>query len=168
MASDTPGAADGMVVTFDFTLTLDGGEVADSTEGEMPLRFIVGQGQLLPGLEDAIIGMIAGEERDVTLHPEDAYGEWDEDALEEVDKSDLPAGTELEEGMPLEVTDSEGDTYDASVYEVRKDTVVLDYNHPLAGETLQFHVKVIDVRPASASELDHGHVHTDDGHVHHK
>ena len=68
--------------------------------------------------------------------------------------------------MPLEVTDTEGDTYDASVYEVRKDTVVLDYNHPLAGETLQFHVKVIDVRPATATELDHGHVHGDDGHVH--
>ncbi len=80
-----------MVVTFDFTLTLDGGEVADSTQGDMPLRFIVGQGQLLPGLEDAMIGMTPGEEREITLHPEDAYGEWDEDALEEVAKSDLPA-----------------------------------------------------------------------------
>jgi FKBP-type peptidyl-prolyl cis-trans isomerase SlyD len=166
MDTTTPSVADGMVVTFDFTLTLDGGEVADTTQGEMPLRFIVGQGQLLPGLEDAMIGMNAGEERDVTLNPEDAYGEWDEDALEEVDKGDLPGGMDLEEGMPLEVTDTEGDTYEASVYEVRKDTVVLDYNHPLAGETLQFHVKVIDVRPATPEELDHGHVHDDHGHVH--
>ncbi len=165
MDTTTPSVADGMVVTFDFTLTLDGGEVADTTQGEMPLRFIVGQGQLLPGLEDAMIGMNVGEERDVTLNPEDAYGEWDEDALEEVAKGDLPGGMDLEEGMPLEVTDTEGDTYEASVYEVRKDTVVLDYNHPLAGETLQFRVKVIDVRPATPEELDHGHVH-DDGHVH--
>jgi FKBP-type peptidyl-prolyl cis-trans isomerase SlyD len=121
---------------------------------------------LLPGLEDAMIGMSVGEERDITLRPDDAYGDWDEDALEEVATSDLPGGMDLEEGMPLEVTDSEGETYEASVYEVRKDTVVLDYNHPLAGETLQFHVKVIDVRPATPTELDHGHVHSDDGHVH--
>ncbi len=158
--------ADGMVVTFDFTLTLNGGEVADSTDGQMPLRFIVGQGQLLPGLEDAMIGMAVGEERDVTLKPEDAYGEWDEDALEEVAKSDLPGEMELEEGMPLEVTDTEGDTYEATVYEVKQDSVILDYNHPLAGETLQFHVKVIDIRPATPSEMDHGHVHDEDGHVH--
>ncbi len=158
--------ADGMVVTFDFTLTLNGGEVADSTDGQMPLRFIVGQGQLLPGLEDAMIGMAVGEERDVTLKPEDAYGEWDEDALEEVAKSDLPGEMDLEEGMPLEVTDTEGDTYEATVYEVKQDSVILDYNHPLAGETLQFHVKVIDIRPATPSEMDHGHVHSEDGHVH--
>ncbi len=166
MDSTAPVVADGMVVTFDFTLTLDGGEVADSTQGDMPLRFIVGQEQLLPGLEDAMIGMNVGEERDITLRPDDAYGDWDEDALEEVAKSDLPGEMELEEGMPLEVTDNEGDTYEATVYEVRSDTVVLDYNHPLAGETLQFHVKVIDVRPATPTELDHGHVHSEDGHVH--
>jgi FKBP-type peptidyl-prolyl cis-trans isomerase SlyD len=166
MDSTAPVVADGMVVTFDFTLTLDGGEVADSTQGEMPLRFIVGQGQLLPGLEDAMIGMNVGEERGITLHPEDAYGDWDEDALEEVAKSDLPGEMELEEGMPLEVTDTEGDSYEATVYEVKKDTVVLDYNHPLAGETLQFQVKVIDIRPATPTELEHGHVHSEDGHVH--
>ncbi len=166
MDNTIPPVEDGMVVTFDFTLTLEGGEVADTTQGEMPLRFIVGQGQLLPGLEDAMIGMTVGEEQDITLKPEDAYGEWDEDALEEVAASDLPGGMELEEGMPLEVTDTEGDTYEASVYEVRKDTVVLDYNHPLAGETLQFHVKILDIRPATPTELDHGHVHGDDGNVH--
>lgn len=159
MDRTAPSVAEGMVVTFDFTLTLNGGEVADSTQGDMPLRFIAGEGQLLPGLEDAMIGMSVGEERDITLYPDDAYGEWDEDALEEVAKSDLPGGIELEEGMPLEVTDSEGETYEANVYEVRQDTVVLDYNHPLAGETLQFHVKVIDIRPATRSELDHGHAH---------
>lgn len=166
MDNTMPSVADGMVVTFDFTLMLEGGEVADSTQGQMPLRFIVGQGQLLPGLEDAMIGMTAGEERDVTLEPGDAYGEWDEDALEEVAKSDLPGDMELEEGMPLEVTDTEGETYEASVYEVRKDSVVLDYNHPLAGETLQFKVKVLDIRPATPTELDHGHVHDEDGHEH--
>jgi len=161
-----PSVADGMVVTFDFTLTLSDGQVADTTQGEMPLRFVVGQGQLIPGLEDAMIGMEVGEERDVTLRPEDAYGEWDEEALEEVDRSELPEDAELEEGMPLEVTDTEGETFEASIYEVREDTVVLDYNHPLAGETLQFHVKVIDVRPATPSELEHGHAHDGDGHVH--
>jgi len=158
--------ADGMVVTLDFTLTLSDGQVADSTEGEMPLRFIVGQGQLLPGLEDAMRGMVVNEERDITLRPEDAYGEWDEEALEEIGRTELPEDVELEEGMPLEVTDTEGETYEATVYEVRDESVVLDYNHPLAGETLNFHVKVIDVRPATPTELDHGHVHGEDGHGH--
>lgn len=161
-----PVVAEGMVVTLDFTLTLSDGEVADSTEGEMPLRFIAGQGQLLPGLEDAMLGMVVNEEREITLRPEDAYGEWDEEALEEIDRSELPEDVELEEGMPLEVTDTEGETYEASVYEVRANSVVLDYNHPLAGETLNFHVKVIDVRPATPSELKHGHVHGGDGHGH--
>ena len=166
MKDTKPAVADGMVVTFDFTLRLSEDEIADTTQGQMPLRFVVGQGQLLPGLEDAMIGMVVGEERQVTLKPEDAYGEWDEDALEEVAISDLPEGADLEEGMPLEVTDSEGETYEASVYEVRDETVILDYNHPLAGETLQFEVKVVDIRPATPSELSHGHVHTGDGHVH--
>ncbi len=166
MDKSKPTVADGMVVTLDFTLTLSDGEVADSTQGEMPLRFVVGQGQLLPGLEDALIGMAVNEERDITLRPEDAYGEWDEEALEEVALSELPEDVELEEGMPLEVTDTEGETYEANVYEVREDSVILDYNHPLAGETLSFHVKVIDVRPATPIELEHGHVHEGNGHGH--
>jgi FKBP-type peptidyl-prolyl cis-trans isomerase SlyD len=166
MGISMPAVAEGMVVTLDFTLTLGDGEVADSTQGEMPLRFVVGQGQLLPGLEDAMIGMVVSEERDITLRPEDAYGEWDEEALEVIPLSDLPEGVELEEGMPLEVTDTEGESYEANVYEVREDSVVLDYNHPLAGETLNFHVKVIDIRPATPSELEHGHVHEGNGHGH--
>ncbi len=166
MEKSMPVVADGMVVTLDFTLTLTDGEVADSTQDDMPLRFVVGQGQLLPGLEDAMIGMVVNEERQITLRPEDAYGEWDEEALEEISRSELPEDVELEEGMPLEVTDTEGDTYEASVYEIRDDSVVLDYNHPLAGETLNFHVKVIDIRPATPSELEHGHVHDGNGHGH--
>lgn len=166
MKDTKPAVADGMVVTFDFTLRLEDDEIADTTEGQMPLRFVVGQGQLLPALEDAMIGMVVGEARQITIKPEDAYGEWDEDALEEVALSDLPDDAELEEGAALEVTDSEGETYEATVYEVGKDTVTLDYNHPLAGETLQFAVKVIDIRPATPSELEHGHVHGEDGHAH--
>lgn len=166
MKDTKPAVADGMVVTFDFTLRLDDDEIADTTEGQMPLRFVVGQGQLLPALEDAMIGMVVGEQRQITIKPEDAYGEWDEDALEEVALSDLPEDVDLEEGAALEVTDNEGETYEATVYEIGKESVTLDYNHPLAGETLQFAVKVIDIRPATPTELEHGHVHTEDGHVH--
>ena len=166
MADTTLGVADGMVVTFDFTLRLNEDEIADTTQGQMPLRFLVGSGQLLPSLEDAMIGMVAGEQRQITLKPEDAYGDWDEDALEEIAISELPEGADLEEGMPIEVTDSEGEVYEASVYEVRGDKVILDYNHPLAGETLAFDVKVIDIRPATPDEMSHGHVHGEDGHAH--
>jgi len=127
---------DGMVVTIDFTLTLDDGQVADTTQGDMPLRYLVGSGQLLPGLEDALMGLQMGDERDITLAPADAYGEWDEEALEEIDRSEFPEEMELEEGLPIEITDSEGETYEASVHELRDDVVVLDYNHPFVGEML--------------------------------
>lgn len=157
---------DGMVVTIDFTLTLDDGQVADTTQGDMPLRFLAGSGQLLPGLEDALMGLQVGDEREITLAPADGYGEWDEDALEEIERSEFPEDMELEEGLPIEITDSEGETYEASVHELRDDVVVLDYNHPLAGETLQFHVKILDIRPATKAELDHGHAHGGGEHHH--
>jgi hypothetical protein len=139
---------DGMVVTLDFTLTLTDGEVADSTQGEMPLRFVVGQGQLLPGLEDAMIGMGVNEERDITLRPEDAYGEWDEDALEEIALDELPEGVELEEDAP-EVTDTEGET-GGQRHEVRGDGRLTTI--PARCETLTSGDDVLPRR-----ELEHTH-----------
>lgn len=166
MTDGKPAIRENMVVTLDYTLTLDNGEVADSTQDGMPLRFLAGSGELLPAFEDALIGLTAGDELNLTLSPEDGYGEYDEEAFEEVSIENFPSREGLEPGTAIGVRDSDGETYPAYISEVHEDTVILDYNHPLAGETLHFHVTVLDVRPATAEELEHGHSHGDDGHVH--
>jgi FKBP-type peptidyl-prolyl cis-trans isomerase SlyD len=159
--------AENMVITLDYTLTLDSGEIADTTQDRMPLRFLAGHGALLPAFEDALIGLAAGEERAITLAPIDAYGEFDPDAFEEVPLDAFPSDGKLQVGTVIGVHDADGDVYEAYVNEVRKDSVLLDYNHPLAGETLHFRVTVLDVRPATPEELEHGHAHGDDhGHGH--
>ena len=155
------------VVTVDYTLTLEDGEVVESTQGGMPLRFLAGNDEILPVLEDALMGLSVGDELNIVIDPEDGYGEYDEDAFEEVPLDSFPADEKLEPGMPIGVEDDSGEIFEATVSEVRPDTVVLDFNHPLAGETLHFKVKVIDTRPATAEELAHGHVHDEDGHHHH-
>ncbi len=155
-----------MVVTLDYTLRLEDGEMVESTHGSMPLRFLTGHDEILPALEDALFGLAVGDETAVTVLPDDAYGEYDPEAYEEVPMDQFPASEALEPGMPIGVQDSSGEMYRAYVSEVRPDVIVLDFNHPLAGETLHFQVRVIDLRPATAEELEHGHTHGGDGHRH--
>jgi FKBP-type peptidyl-prolyl cis-trans isomerase SlyD len=166
MSQSETTIAPNMVVTLDYTLTLDNGEVADTTQDRMPLRFLAGHAGLLPAFEDALMGLATGDESEITLAPEDAYGEFDPDAFEEVPIDAFPKDGHLQVGTVIGVHDADGDVYEAHVNEVRQDTVLLDYNHPLAGETLHFRVTVLDVRPATPEELEHGHAHGD-GHGHH-
>ena len=155
-----------MVVTIDYVLTLEDGDMVESTWEGMPLRFLAGHDEILPGLEEALAGMAVGDETAVTLEPEDGYGDYDPEAFEEVPADQFPATENLEPGMPIGVQDASGEMYQAFIAEVRPDTIVLDFNHPLAGETLRFQVKVIDGRAATAEELEHGHTHDGDGHEH--
>jgi FKBP-type peptidyl-prolyl cis-trans isomerase SlyD len=155
-----------MVVTIDYVLTLEDGDMVESTKEGMPLRFLAGHDEILPGLEEALAGMAVGDETAVTLEPEDGYGDYDPEAFEEVPVDQFPATENLEPGMPIGVQDASGEMYQAFIAEVRPDTIVLDFNHPLAGETLHFQVKVIDLRAATAEELEHGHTHDGDGHEH--
>jgi FKBP-type peptidyl-prolyl cis-trans isomerase SlyD len=156
-----------MVVTVDYILTLENGEVVEDTHEGMPMRFLVGHDEILPALEDALFGLAAGDETTVTIASDDAYGDYDPDAFEDVPVDAFPATENIEPGMPIGVHDESGEQFQAFVSEVRADTIVLDFNHPLAGETLHFQVKVIDLRRATAEELDHGHVHDED-HGHHE
>ena len=153
-----------MVVTVDYVLTLANGEVVEDTHTGMPMRFLAGRDEILPALEDALFGLAVGDETAVTLAPDDAYGAYDPDAFEDAPVDAFPATENIEPGMPVGVQDESGEMHQAFVSEVRADTIVLDFNHPLAGETLHFQVKVIDLRPATAEELDHGHVHGDGHH----
>ncbi|MCL4271358.1 MAG: peptidylprolyl isomerase [Anaerolineales bacterium] len=163
MAKDT--VQDGLVVSMDYKLTVDG-QVLDSSDEAGPLQFLVGYGNIIPGLENEMMGMKIGDSKEVTVQPEDGYGEFDDEAFMEVPRSEFPADMQLEEGLELHVTDQDGNHQAAYVAEFDDKNVKLDFNHPLAGAVLNFHVKVIALREPTAEELDHGHVH-EDGHHHH-
>ena len=159
MADTNLKVADGLVVGLDYVLRLDDGEVIDSSKDQEPLEFLQGQRQIVPGLEQSLYGMMLGDEKDVEVAPADAYGESDPDAFELVARDVFPPDLSLTPGMGLRMRDGSGQALDAYVADIRPDGVLLDFNHPLAGETLYFQVKIAALRPATAEELSHGHVH---------
>lgn len=152
----------GVVVKLEYTLLIDE-EMVESTDDEGPIEFLQGFGEIIPGLEDALYGMSVGQEKDVSVDPEDGYGEYDDQGLEEVPLDIFPDDMDLSLGMPVELYDEEADeTVEGYIAEIRTSTVVVDMNHPLAGETLNFHVKVVGLRSPTAEELAHGHAHSPD------
>lgn len=153
--------ADDVVVSIDYTLTVDG-EVVDSTEGDDPLQFLQGHQNIIPGLEKALTGMKIGESKKVVVDPEDAYGQVDPENVIEVPRDEFPDEIPLEPGIELEVKNADGEELSATIIAITGDTVKLDFNHPLAGKKLTFDVEVIDLREASEEELTHGHVHFED------
>jgi FKBP-type peptidyl-prolyl cis-trans isomerase SlyD len=164
MANTKLTVADGMVVSLDYTLRLDDGEEIDASTEQEPLEFLQGLGEIIPGLEQALYGMGIGEEKEVVVSPEEGYGDIDPEAFEEVPRNVFPDDLKLEPGMELHMRDADsGEQFEAYVSEVRRSSVLLDFNHPLAGETLHFRVKIAMLRPATHEELAHGHVHDEDG-----
>ncbi len=150
---------DGVVVSLAYVLTVDGEEIARTEPGET-MDYLHGAENIVPGLEAALAGKKVGDKFSVTLEAGDAYGEYDEDNVEELDREDVPQADELEKGMVIEVEDEEGFVYLAFVREVSADTVTLDYNPPLAGKTLTYQVEVLAIREADDEELAHGHPHS--------
>lgn len=157
----------GLVVTLQYKLFLDNDEFIEESAADDPLVYLHGYENIIPGLEKALEGLAVGDEKVVTVSAEDAYGEYDDEGVMEVPAEDLPTDLEAEEGMVLQITDRDGEASLAEIIEIADDgAIVLDFNHPLAGEDLKFEVKILDIRPASETELAHGHVH-DGGHHHH-
>ncbi len=150
---------DGMVVGLHYTLRLDDGEVVDTSAGRSPLEFLQGEGQIIPGLEQELYGMSIGEEKQVTVAPADAYGLRDPNALELVPFDVFPPDLELSEGMRLHMRNQAGQVFTVSVAELQEEGALIDFNHPLAGETLYFDVKIATLRAATPEELAHGHSH---------
>jgi len=146
------------VVSLEYTLTVDG-EVVDSSEGHEPIQFIQGQGHIIPGLEKAIYGMTTGESKEVNVAPAEGYGEEDPNAFLEIPKSEFPPEIPVEVGTPLQLRDHQGQVFEAIIAEVKEDSAVLNFNHPLAGKTLNFQIKVVGIREATPEEIAHGHVH---------
>ena len=149
------------IATVHYTGTLPGsGEVFDSSEGRDPLSFLVGHKQMIPGFEEELMGAEKGERRTFTLEPDRAYGQKMEEAIQTIPK-EMFGDIAPEVGMTLM-----SDVGPFNVTAVDGDTITVDFNHKLAGETLEFSVEVVDVRPASEEELSHGHAHGPGGHEH--
>ena len=153
------------VASVHYTGTFVDGEVFDSSEGRDPLVFLVGHGQMISGFEQEILGASAGEKREFTLTPDRAYGERDEDAVQQIERSQFPEGMELQVGMVVGAHSDQG-PIQFTIKEINEDVVTADFNHQMAGMTLRFNVEVIEVRPASEEELAHGHAHGPGGHHH--
>lgn len=139
---------DNVTVQLEYTLTADGA-VVDSTQGRGPFRYVQGRGQIIPGLERQLIGLHVGDEREIMVKPEEGYGPVDPSAFVEVPKDQLPTNVTPTVGLVLRGMDPEGRMFRATIHEMKDHTVMLDLNHPLAGKTLFFKIKVVDVAPAS-------------------
>lgn len=146
--------ANGQLVSLTYVLRLDNGEVFDKSESQEPLEFVQGRGQIIPGLESALYGMRIGEEKEFVVSPAEGYGEYDEDDLDVMPRKSLPDHIELSVGKGLRFREKDtGEVYVGYVAEFDEDKAVLDFNHPLAGETLHFQVRIVDLREATAEEL---------------
>ncbi|CAG9001216.1 MAG: FKBP-type peptidyl-prolyl cis-trans isomerase SlyD [Candidatus Celerinatantimonas neptuna] len=148
--------AENKVALIHYTVSAQGTEL-DSSKGKEPLSYIAGQGFLVPGLEEALMGHEAGENLDVEVNADKAYGQRDEHLMQSVPRS-MFEGIEVESGMQFRASTDAGEQT-VMVLEVNDDEVVVDGNHPLAGMDLFFNVSIEDVRDATAEELEHGHVH---------
>jgi len=144
---------DDMCVGIDYTLRLENGEVVDSSEGRGPLEFIQGRGQIIAGLERELYGLSLGDEKQVVVAPADGYGEFESELLETLPRTVFPEGMELEEGMGLRMRAQDGRIVVVYVRNVDDDRVVVDLNHPLAGKTLHFAVRIASLREATDADL---------------
>jgi FKBP-type peptidyl-prolyl cis-trans isomerase 2 len=137
--------AAGRTVSMEYTLTLDDGTTLDTNVGGEPLVFEHGSQQIIPGLEKQLEGLSAGESRTVVVVPEEAYGPVDPEAFQEVELEQIP-GDARAVGTILVADDGSGNQRQVRVAEVRHESVLIDFNHPLAGKTLNFAVKILEVR----------------------
>lgn len=153
------------VVSIHYTLTNDSSEVLDSSSGGDPLVYLHGSGTIVPGLEKELEGRGVGDKLEVVVDPENGYGEREGPGPQPIPIG-VFEGVDVEAGMSFVVEDEDGDQMPLWVVEVAGEQVMVDGNHPLAGETLHFSVEVVSIRDATDEEIEHGHVH-EGGHHHH-
>jgi FKBP-type peptidyl-prolyl cis-trans isomerase 2 len=137
----------GKIVVIEYEGKLEDGTVFDSSKKHnTPLEFEVGSGKVIPGFDNAVMGMKKGEEKEFSIQPKDAYGEPKKELMKEIPRNVLPQDKEPKEGMMVVMSAPNGQQIPARIAKVTKDTVTLDLNHPLAGKKLIFKIKVIDVK----------------------
>ena len=154
-----PSLAAGMVGAIHYRLTTPEGETLDSSAGREPLVYLHGSHNIVPGLESALAGAVAGEERRAEVAPADGYGERTGDGPQSVHRRDFPKDADLREGMAFRAQGSDGHEVTLWISKLEGSRVWVDTNHPLAGQTLIFDVTVVAVRAATADEAAHGHAH---------
>jgi FKBP-type peptidyl-prolyl cis-trans isomerase SlyD len=147
------------VVSMHYKLTDNAGEVLDSSEGAQPLNYLHGAGNIIPGLERALVGKTEGDSLQVEIKPEDAYGEVQPDMIQVVPRAAFQGVESIEPGMAFEARGDGGAAQRIVVKEVSGDEITVDANHPLAGVELNFDVQIVNVRAATEEEIAHGHVH---------
>lgn len=135
----------GKVVQVHYTGTLENGEIFDSSKDREPLEVTVGEGHLIHGFEEALIGMSLNEKKVFTLAPEEAYGKRDEEATRTFGRDEIPPDLSVEKGQLLSLTTPDGDQIPAKVVQVNDDGLTVDFNHPLAGESLTFEIEVVGI-----------------------
>ena len=155
------------VVSLTYDLYVDQGGTETLTESatqEQPLTFLFGAGQMLPKFEENLSTLSTGDVYEFRLSAQDAYGEYDEEAVANLPK-EMFQGQEMPEiGSILPLQDNNGNRFQAQVVSVAEDAVIVDLNHPMAGQELHFKGSILNVRPATPEELSHGHAHGADGH----
>ena len=150
---------DNLVVSLQYRLTDDAGSELDSSESSEPLAYLHGAGQLVPGLEKALVGKVEGESLQVRVEPAEGYGEVVPDLVQIVESEAFEGVDSLEVGMEFEAEAPDGSVHHIVVTEVEGDDVTIDGNHPLAGMALNFDVQILGVREATEEEVSHGHAH---------
>ncbi len=143
---------DKKVVQMSYTGTLSDGSVFSQSEKDKPLEFMVGEGRIIPALEKQLLGMKAGDKRKITIKAVDAYGEYDKSALKEFPKNVFPKDATFTVGERFVVQTPNG-PYPIKIAEVKDKSVVVDFNHPLAGKDLTFDVLIVKIRDATKEEL---------------
>ena len=148
-----------LIVSMHYKLTDDKGNVLDSSEGAEPLAYLHGAGNIIPGLESALVGKVTGDTMKVKVEPADAYGEIVPELIQIVDKAAFQGVDKVEVGMAFEAQAPDGAMQRIVATKVDGDKVTINANHPLAGMVLTFDVEIIGVREAAEEEVSHGHVH---------
>lgn len=136
---------EGSKIKVHYTGKLDNGTVFDSSEGKDPLEFTVGEGKIIKGFDKGVVGMKEGEEKEIKIEPGDAYGDRREDLVQEIPRDKLPKEPEPKVGMVLQLKAATGQAFMARIAEVGEKTVKVDLNHPLAGQNLNFKIKIVEI-----------------------
>ncbi|MEE4244335.1 MAG: peptidylprolyl isomerase [Kangiellaceae bacterium] len=155
----------GLVVTIDYTLKDEQGNVWETSIGDEPWVYLHGYGGVIPGLEPELVGKTTGDKFSINLMPEQAYGPYEKDLANQVPRSAFAQIDNLEVGLRLSAQTEDGDSHSVTITEITDDTVTIDANHPMAGQVVAVDVEVKAIRPATPDELEHGHAHVG-GHCH--
>jgi FKBP-type peptidyl-prolyl cis-trans isomerase SlyD len=156
------------VVSVAYELTVEGNVMDKSKDGE-PLVFLSGVGAMIPGFESQLQGLAKGESYEISIEPKDGYGEYNHEAIVTLPQDTFKVEGELQKdilfvGNIIPMQDQNGNPMEGEVKEILDTEVKLDFNHKLSGKTLEFVGEIVDVREATTEELEHGHVHGEEGH----